>query len=111
MFDREYDPRPLRLEFIGKGFIFEPQTIERLALGWTVRINLAACPFVAELAPLIHRLFQRGDRHHFATERATSAGSHGTLSATPSRGAMKMRHLIQGSEDAAPAGPITNAGS
>src|SRR4051794_11436145 len=88
VFDREYDPRPLRLEFIGKGFIFEPQTIERLALGWTARINLAACPFVAELAPLIHRLFQRGDRHHFATERATSAGSHGTLSATRREGAM-----------------------
>ena len=82
MFDREYDLRPLRFEFIGKVLIFEPQTIERLALGWTARINLAACSFVAKLAPLIHRLVQRGDRHHLATERATSAGSHGTLSAT-----------------------------
>src|SRR3981081_4058953 len=95
VFDREDDLRPLRSELIGKIFIFEPQTIKRPALGWTGWIDLAACPFVAELAPLIHRLVQRSDRHHFATERATSAGSHGTLSATPSRGAMKKSHLLQ----------------
>ena len=79
MFDREYDLRLLRLEFIGKVFIAEPQTIKRPALGGTGRINLAAGPLVAELAPLVHRFFQRGDRHHLAAQSAASAGSHGTL--------------------------------
>src|SRR6476619_8478608 len=79
VFDREYDLRPQRLELIGKALVAEPQTVERAALGRTGGINLAAGALVAEFAPLVHRLFQRGDRHHLAAQCATSAGSHGAL--------------------------------
>src|SRR6185295_7704245 len=79
VFDREYDLRPQRLELIGKALVAEPQTVERAALGRTGGINLAAGALVAEFAPLVHRLFQRGDRHHLAAQCATSADSHGTL--------------------------------
>src|SRR3954462_13844 len=79
MFNRKYDLRPQWLELIGKVLIAEPQAVKRAALGWTGGINLSAGPLVAELAPLVHRLFQRGDRHHLAAQCATSAGSHGTL--------------------------------
>src|ERR1700742_823798 len=77
--DRKYDLRPQRLELIGKILVAEAQTGESAALGWTCRIDLAAGALVAELAPLVHRLFQRGDRHHLAAQCATSAGSHGAL--------------------------------
>src|SRR3954469_21265291 len=79
VFNRKYDLRPQRLELIGKVLVAEPQAVERAALGWTGRVDLAAGRLVAELAPLVHRLFQRGDRHHLAAQCATSAGSHGTL--------------------------------
>src|SRR3954465_9688215 len=79
VFNRKYDLRPQWLELVGKVLVAEPQAVKRAALGWTGGINLAAGPLVAELAPLVHRLFQRGDRHHFAAQCATSAGSHGTL--------------------------------
>src|SRR3954452_7934142 len=79
VFNREYDLRPQRLELIGKVLVAEPQAVKRAAFGWTGGIDLAAGPLVAELAPLVHRLFQRGDRHHLAAQCATSAGSHRTF--------------------------------
>src|SRR6185295_11223516 len=76
---RKDDLRPLRPEFVGKALVAEPQAVERPTLGGTCRIDLAAGPLVAELAPLVHRLFQRGDRHHLAAQCAISAGSHRTF--------------------------------
>src|SRR3954465_10390099 len=80
VFNRKYDLRPQWFELIGKVLVAEPQAVERAALGWTGRVDLAAGRLGAEFAPLVHRLFQRGDRHHLAAQCATSAGSHGTLS-------------------------------
>src|SRR3954465_3831251 len=88
VFNRKYDLRPQRLELIGKVFVAEPETVERAALGWTGGVDLAAGALVTEFAPLVHWLFQRGDRHHLAAQCATSAGSHGTL---PPRAAIKLR--------------------